>query len=87
MQTSKAKLKLLNILNCSSSFSSSDNRSMSSSSLASFTSGQSSSDGSVSGNVAASQVLCTMSIKSDEFEEMLKSDEIHCMRDNNNGCT
>ena len=28
-----------------------------------------------------------MSIQSDEFEEMLKSDEIHCMRDNNNGCS
>ena len=28
-----------------------------------------------------------MTIQSDEFEEMLKSDEIHCMRDNNNGCS
>ena len=28
-----------------------------------------------------------MSIQSDEFEEMLKSDEIHCTRDNNNGCS
>ena len=28
-----------------------------------------------------------MSIQSDEFEETLKSDEIHCNRDNNNGCS
>ena len=28
-----------------------------------------------------------MSIQSDDFEEMLKSDKIHCMRDNNNGCS
>ena len=63
---------------------------MSLASLASSTSGQSSSDGSVSGNIAASQVhrvRCPYSIfNSDEFEETLKSDEIHCMRDNNNGC-
>ena len=28
-----------------------------------------------------------MSIQSDEFEETLKSDEMHCTRDNNNGCS
>ena len=28
-----------------------------------------------------------MSIQSDELEETLKSDEMHCMRDNNNGCS
>ena len=65
---------------------------MPSASLVSSTSGQSSADGFVSGNVAATslvhRVRCPYSIfKGDEFEETSKSDEIHCMRDNNNGCS
>ena len=59
---------------------------MSPASLASSTSGLSSSDGSMSGNVADSHGQVHRPY-SDEFEETLKSDEIHCMRDNNIGCS